>query len=210
MRNDAELSGLYVLTDESLGERMETVTAAAIAGGARIVQYRDKSSDPARREREAKVLRRLTRREGVLFIVNDDPVLAAEVKADGVHVGRDDAALREARGLLGETAIVGVSCYNSLRRARDAVAAGADYVAFGSIYASPTKHSTVRAPLDLFERAKRELDVPVCAIGGITVEKAPTVIAAGADMLAVVSAVMLADAPECAARHFTACFEKKP
>lgn len=207
MRGDEELSGLYVLTDASLGERLETVTAAAIAGGSRIIQYRDKSGDATKRVREAWVLRRLTRKHGVLFVVNDDPVLAAEVGADGVHVGRDDAALDEARGLLGDEAIVGVSCYNSLQRARKAVAAGADYIAFGSVYASPTKPGAVCAPLDLFGAARREFDVPLCAIGGITPANAPAALAAGADMLAVVSAVVFADDPEVAAWRFTACFE---
>src|SRR5690625_2709148 len=132
----AMLAGLYVLTDELLGERLEAVIAQAIAGGARIVQYRDKSRGPARRAPGARLVRRVTRTHDVLVIVDDDPLLAAEVEADGVHVGRHDSALEEARRLLGERAIIGASCYNSLKRARVAVAAGADYVAFGSVYPS--------------------------------------------------------------------------
>src|SRR5690625_7021413 len=99
-----------------------------------------------------------------------------------------------------------VSASSSLERARVAVAAGADYIALGSVYPSPTKPGAARAPLELFTRARRELDVPLCAIGGITPANAPTVLAAGANMLAVVSAVMLADDPEAAARRFTTCF----
>lgn len=207
MVSRAGLGGLYVLTDERLGGRLETVTAQAIAGGARIIQYRDKSLNPDKREREARRLRRLTRKHDVPLIVNDDPLLAAEVGADGVHVGQDDSSLGDARRLLGDQAIIGVSCYNSLKRGRAAVEAGADYIAFGSVYASATKRGAARASLGLLTEAKRELDVPVCAIGGITPDKAAPVIAAGADMLAVVSAVMLAGDPRAAARRFTECFK---
>ncbi|MGH8161393.1 MAG: thiamine phosphate synthase [Gammaproteobacteria bacterium] len=210
MPNHAQLKGLYVLTDERLGERLETVVATALDGGARLVQYRDKSKDAARREAEARMLRELTRRHDALLIVNDDPELADRVEADGVHLGRDDPDMAEARRLLGDDAIIGVSCYDSLQPARDAVAAGADYVAFGSVYPSPTKPDAVHAPLGLFTAAKRELDVPICAIGGITPGNAPPVVAAGADLLAVVSAVLFADDPESAARAFSRLFGNGP
>ncbi|MGA7964689.1 MAG: thiamine phosphate synthase [Gammaproteobacteria bacterium] len=198
-----ELAGLYVLTDEQLGERLEAAVDSALAGGARIIQYRDKSTDYARRETEARMLRTLTRRYGALLIVNDDPGLAARIEADGVHLGRDDAVIATARRLLGAKAIIGVSCYDSLSLARDAVAAGADYLAFGSIYPSPTKPDAVRAPLSLFREAKRETDVPLCAIGGITADNAEPVVAAGADMLAVISAIFSAQDMEQATRAFT-------
>ncbi|MDN5864770.1 MAG: thiamine phosphate synthase [Gammaproteobacteria bacterium] len=196
------LRGLYILTDERLGTHLESVTTAALKGGARLVQYRDKSADAGKCEREARALCALTHGHGALFLVNDDPALAAKVGADGVHLGRDDPEISSARRLLGIDAIIGVSCYDSLALARDAVGAGADYVAFGSVYPSPVKPDAVRAPLDLLTQAKRELGVPVCAIGGITPENAMPVIAAGADMLAVVSAIVFADDPQAVSRAF--------
>ncbi len=192
MNDDSRLKGLYVLTDERLGDGLAGAVDAALAGGARLIQYRDKSGDAGRREAEARRLRELTRRHGAVFIVNDDPALAARVEADGVHLGRDDPHVAAARRLLGAHAVIGVSCYASLARARAVAAAGADYVAFGSVHPSPTKPDAVRAPLELFAAAKRELDVPVCAIGGITPANAGPVLAAGADMLAVVSSVLSA------------------
>jgi len=200
----ADLRGLYVLTDERLGDRLEPAVAAALAGGARLVQYRDKSGDSARRLREARALRRLTRAYGALFLVNDDPALAAEAEADGVHLGRDDPGLGRARRLMGPEAVIGVSCYASLDRARAAVRAGADYVAFGSVYPSPTKPGAVYAPLSLFREARREIGRPLCAIGGITPDNAAPVAAAGADMLAVISSVVFAPDPGEAARRLAA------
>lgn len=203
MQRHGRLTGLYVLTDERLGERLEATVAAALVGGARLIQYRDKRTDAARREREAAALRKLTRRHGALLIVNDDPALAAAVGADGVHLGKDDPDIGEARRLLGEMGVIGVSCYDSLQRARDAVATGADYITFGSVFPSPTKPGAVRAPLELVAAGKRELAVPVCAIGGITPANAASVVAAGADLLAVVSAVVFAADVEAAARLLT-------
>lgn len=200
------LTGLYVLTDERLGERLEAAVEAALSGGARLVQYRDKGTSNARREAEGRMLRELTRRHGALLIVNDDPDLASRIDADGVHLGRDDPGIADARRLLGPDAAIGVSCYDSLQLARNAVAAGADYVAFGSVYPSPTKPHAVRAPLALFRKAKRELAVPVCAIGGITTDNADTVLAAGADMLAVVTSVLFAEDVQAAARGISERF----
>ncbi|MGH8128465.1 MAG: thiamine phosphate synthase [Gammaproteobacteria bacterium] len=204
---DWGLAGLlYVLTDERLGGRLEMAVDAALKGGARLIQYRDKSTDDAKRESEARLLRALTRRYGALLIVNDDPELAARVEADGVHLGRDDAGIAAARRLLGTELIIGVSCYDSLQLARDAVVAGADYIAFGSVYPSPTKPDAVRAPLSLFREAKRALDVPLCAIGGITPDNAGPVLTAGAALLAVISAVVFAEDSEAVARRLTECF----
>lgn len=199
--NDARLKGLYVLTDERRGGDLLEAVAAALAGGAVIVQYRDKSA-AARRIAEARQLRELTRRHGAVFIVNDDPWLAAESGADGVHLGRDDPDIAAARELLGGRAIIGVSCYDSLELGRGAVAEGANYVAFGSVYPSPTKPAAVRASLELFAAAKYELGVPICAIGGITPGNVGPVVAAGADMVAVISAVFSAPDIEQAASEF--------
>ena len=203
MRN--RLCGLYVITDTVQFTRDALVRAVAdtIAGGARIVQYRDKSDDSERRLAEASALRSLTLEHDVLFLINDDLDLAEAVAADGVHLGREDGAIDAARARLGSEAVIGASCYNSFELALDAEQAGADYVAFGSFFSSTTKPEAVPAGLELLTRAKQELSVPVCAIGGITKETAPVLITAGADMLAVISAVFSATDIEAAAREFS-------
>lgn len=199
------LSGLYVITNtvQFTRDALVRAVADAIAGGARIVQYRDKSSDTERRLIEASALRSLTLEHAVLFLINDDLDLAEAVAADGVHLGREDDAIEAARARLGPEAVIGASCYDSLERAQDAVRAGADYVAFGAFSPSISKPNAVAASLDLLVQAKRELPVPVCAIGGITQETAPALIAAGADMLAVISAVFAAKDITAAARAFS-------
>lgn len=197
-----QLQGLYAVTDEALGERLIEAAAEALEAGVRILQYRDKGDDVQRRQMEASVLCALARRHDALLIVNDDPSLAAAIRADGVHLGREDPDIASARRLLGPKAVIGVSCYDSLELARDAAAGGADYVAFGSVYPSSTKPGAVRASLELLTAAKRELGIPICAIGGITPVNAGTVLAAGADMLAVVSSVFAAPDIQQAVRSF--------
>ncbi|MHB9022265.1 MAG: thiamine phosphate synthase [Halothiobacillus sp.] len=200
------LCGLYVITDTRIAQREHLVhaVAQAIAGGARIVQYRDKSTDTERRLAEAAALRALTLAHDVIFLINDDLELAFAVAADGIHLGREDGAIAEVRARLGPTAIIGASCYNDLALAQRAVLAGADYVAFGAFSPSQTKPHAVPAPLALLHQARAALSVPLCAIGGITVENAPPLLAAGADMLAVISAVFSAPDIEAAARDFAA------
>ena len=187
----ARVHGLYVLADSGVVPvaDLERRTAEALAGGARVVQYRDKGGEPVVRLRTARALNALSRAHGALFIVNDDVELAANSGAHGVHVGREDAACRAARVLLGPGAIIGVSCYNQFDRARQAQAEGADYVAFGSFYPSVVKPAAVRASVALLAQARAALRVPIVAIGGITVENARALIDAGADALAVISAV---------------------
>jgi len=186
------LRGLYAIT----GEDLSRVEAALASGALCALQYRDKSADTARRLEEARALARLCRTHAVPFVVNDDLELALAARADGVHLGRDDASIAAARARW-PRGLIGASCYDRLELAERAVAAGADYVAFGSVFASPTKPAAVRAPLALFARARR-LGVPLVAIGGITLENAPQVLAAGADCLAVISDLF--DAPDVAAR----------
>jgi len=178
-----KLRGLYAITPES-GESAVLLgqVARALEGGIACLQYRRKARQSTR---EALALAALCRASGVPFIVNDDVGLALAVNADGVHLGRDDGDVATARLKLKEK-LLGVSCYDSLAAARGAVEAGADYIAFGSVFASPTKPGAVRAPLSLFSEA-RSLGVPLAAIGGITLENAPQVLAAGADALAVIS-----------------------
>ena len=202
----ARLAGLYVITDTQRTQRdaLVSAVAAAIAGGARIVQYRDKSGDAERRLVEASALRALTLAHNVVFLINDDVTLAHAVAADGVHLGREDGAIANARKTLGDEAIIGASCYNEFALAEQAVLAGADYVAFGAFYPSKTKPQAVPASLMLLAQARAQLPVPVCAIGGITLEHAPPLLAAGADMLAVISAVFAAPDVQTAAQAFTA------
>lgn len=203
-----KLHGLYVLTDQRLGHgaALTEAVAQALAGGARIVQLRDKSDDRATRLRDAEALATLCQRHDALFIINDDVELALAVGAHGVHVGKDDAPLRQARARLGDRALIGVSCYNDLARAKAAVADGANYVAFGSFYPSTVKPHAVHASLDLLRAARAQLRVPIAAIGGITAAAAPELIAAGADMLAVISDVFAAPDIGCAASRYAQAF----
>ena len=185
-----KLRGLYAITPETLdGAQLVEKVRAALEGGIALLQYRRKiRSDAA----EAATLMRLAHSFGVSFIVNDDVELAQRLGADGVHVGRDDGDVLSTKRRI---PLVGASAYDDLERARQAVRAGADYVAFGSVFASPTKPAAVRAPLSLFGN---DLGVPLCAIGGITLENAPQAIQAGASLLAVISDLF--DAPDVRAR----------
>jgi thiamine-phosphate pyrophosphorylase len=184
------LRGLYVITDNRLSPHDQLLehVEQALRGGARIVQYRDKQSTQEQRLEAANALNRLCREHDALFIVNDDLFLAQRCAAHGVHLGRDDAMLAEARNFLGPDYIIGASCYNRMDLAIQAVQAGADYIAFGRFFPSGTKPDAVQAERSLLQHA-RSLNVPVCAIGGITKANAPELIAAGADMIAVVEGV---------------------
>lgn len=193
-----EFLGLYVVTrDDMLLPRLSAMVGATLKGGAKLVQYRNKIAPPPLRRAQAAELLRICHAAGAKLIVNDDLALALEVGADGVHLGRDDGDLAAARKALGAERILGVSCYNEIARAEAAAAAGASYIAFGSIFASPTKEAAPRAPLALLGEAKR-FGLPMAAIGGITLENAPAVIAAGADMVAVITDLF--DAMDVAAR----------
>jgi thiamine-phosphate pyrophosphorylase len=186
----SRLRGLYCLTDNRLTPEdvlLESVEQA-LRGGARIIQYRDKQSSAATRLEQAQALNQLCREYNALLIINDDVELAAQSGAQGVHLGRDDAALTAARDYLGQQYLIGASCYNQIALAETAIKAGADYVAFGRFFTSSTKPEATHADIQLLQQAE-ELDIPVCAIGGITEENAPPLIKAGADMLAVVAGV---------------------
>ncbi len=189
------LRGLYAITpDGADGERLLRLVERALEGGTRLLQYRNKSAAPAQRLAEARALMALAARHDAKLIVNDDLVLALEVKAHGLHLGREDGELGAARAAF--RGLLGASCYDSLDLARRAAAAGADYIAFGSVFPSPTKPGAVRAPLSLFAAA-RPLGLPMVAIGGITLANAPELVRAGADCLAVISSLF--DAPDVAA-----------
>lgn len=190
VKRDRALRGLYLITpDTADGASLLARVERALAGRPALLQYRSKHPDAALRRGQATAIAALCRAAGVPFIVNDSLELALAVAADGVHLGRDDGDLRAVRAALGPERILGVTCYNEWARAEEGVAAGADYVAFGAVFASATKPAAVHAPLELLTRARGELQLPVAAIGGITLDNAPQAIAAGADLLAVISDV---------------------
>jgi thiamine-phosphate pyrophosphorylase len=203
------LRGLYAITPELADtEKLVARVRACIAGGATIVQYRAKDLAFERQREQAARLAQACRERGACFIVNDSVELAALVDADGVHLGRGDGDVSAAREALGDR-LVGISCYDELARVRAAADAGADYVALGSVFPSITKPGAARAPLALIAEAKRIAQRPVAAIGGITAANAREAIAAGADMVAVISAVFDAPDVEEAARAIARLFNER-
>ncbi len=204
-----QFAGLYAITPDELNtaELLRKVRPA-LKGGARILQYRNKVADTALKVQQASALRLLTREFNTTFIVNDDAHLAMQVDADGVHLGGEDGGVAEARALLGSTRIVGVSCYNRASLAFEAVRQGADYVAFGAFFPSGVKPDAAKADVHLLQTVRRELDVPIVAIGGITQQNGATLVEAGADALAVISALWSAPDIEVAAQGFSTLFSR--
>ena len=199
--------GVYALTPaEADTDRLLARVKAALEGGISALQYREKTGDVALRHSQASELLPLCRGHGVPLIINDDLRLADLVGADGVHLGAADAHLAEARIILGADKYIGISCYQSLQLAREAEAGGADYVAFGSFYPSPSKPQAPHAPLDLLRAAREVLRLPIIAIGGITSSNASALLDGGADALAVISAVFDAPDPRAAAMQLNALF----
>ncbi|MHB8914570.1 MAG: thiamine phosphate synthase [Thiobacillus sp.] len=210
MRKRVFPSGLYAITRETADTaRLLTEVEAALTGGAAAVQYRDKSDDVARRHEQASELLTLCQQFGVPLIINDDLRLADLCGADGVHLGREDGSVAKARVILGPDNFIGASCYQSLELAQAAQAEGADYIAFGSFYPSATKPEAVRAETPLLHAARSAIHVPIVAIGGITPANALPLLDAGADALAVLSALF--DAPDIreAAHAFNQLFESE-
>lgn len=188
------IEGVYAVTPDLEDERaLRDKVAAALTGGVRLVQYRSKRAG-TRREKQARSLATICRQYGARLVVNDDPRLAAMCGADGVHLGANDAPIAQARRVLGPTAMIGASCYSNLERAVQATAEGADYVAFGAMFPSATKPGATSAPLSLLRQARRAIYLPIVAIGGIDATNAAQVVEAGADAVAVVSALF--DAPD--------------
>ena len=203
----ARLRGLYAVTPETSDTAWLTERVAeCLEGGAALIQYRAKHAAPDLALEQARRLVRLCRAHGVALIVNDSVELALAAGADGVHLGRDDLDVSRARAAL-PAALIGVSCYDEPGRALALARAGADYVAIGSVFASPTKPFARRASLDKLAAAKSVSGLPVAAIGGITLENATLAIAAGADMVAVISAVFAASDVRAAARSFARLFD---
>ncbi len=206
---NALIKGLYAITpDETDTAELLRKVRFALRGGARVLQYRNKVADVLLRQQQASALRELAREFGVPLIVNDDMELARQVDADGVHLGATDGSAPDARAKLGGGKLIGVSCYNRLAPAQEAVRQGADYVAFGSFFPSTVKPDAVVASLDLLRQARRELRVPIVAIGGITAGNGAQLLEAGASALAVISAVFSAPEIEDAAREFSKLFEE--
>ncbi|GGY12415.1 thiamine phosphate synthase [Paludibacterium paludis] len=200
------IAGLYAITpDTNDTEKLIRDCAAVLAGGARMLQYRNKGQDETLKLAQAKGLHALCREHGAAFIVNDDITLAKRIGADGVHLGRDDASLAQARRELGPEAILGVSCYNLLMLAQNAAELGADYLAFGAVFPSATKPGAVHAPLELFAEAEK-FGLPRVAIGGITEHNAARVIAAGAEAIAVIGGLFDTPDPGLAARAISELF----
>jgi thiamine-phosphate pyrophosphorylase len=206
----AHLRGLYAITpDWSDSKRLMSVTETILAAGCRLLQYRNKTTSDCHRQEQAVALRGLTRRYGALLIINDDVELAGFCEADGVHLGEDDGELAQARARLGAGKILGASCYQDPALADRAARAGADYVAFGSFFPSTSKPQARRAGLDLLATGKSVSGRPVCAIGGITPDNSLPLIKAGADMVAVISALYDAPDPAQATQQFITLFENE-
>lgn len=200
--------GLYAVTQTD-GKSQDSVIAeveAAIRGGAVVVQYRDKN--PVDALTLARELVKVCHRYEVPLLVNDDVELALQAKADGVHLGKDDGHIREARDRLGAAAIIGISCYNSLDRALEGQAHGATYAAFGRFFPSNSKPLAAPAQLDTLRRAKQALSIPIVAIGGILPENGAELLAAGADLLAVIGGIFDRE-PEAAAKSYQPLFDRR-
>jgi thiamine-phosphate pyrophosphorylase len=204
------LGGLYAITDAGLqpADQLTERVRQAIDGGARLIQYRDKSAATQFRRRQANALAELCREYRVTLIINDDVELAAECGAQGVHLGKNDADPRLARRLLGANALIGVSCYDSLTLALKAADQGADYIAFGRFFPSRTKPEATPAGPDLIRVARQQLSLPIAAIGGITAVNGAALIDAGAAMLAVVHGVFGAADVRQAAAAYAALFQQ--
>ena len=203
------LTGLYAITPD-LGDSAELLrkVEAALEGGARALQYRNKVANPALRLEQARGLAQLCRAYHVPLIINDHLDLALEVDAEGLHIGAEDGSIAEARRQLGPDRILGVTCYRKIENALEAARLNASYVAFGGFFPSSVKGGSGGAPMSILAEAKRRTGLPVVAIGGITVENTPQLIAAGADSVAVITAVFGAADVRAAARQFNAIFSR--
>lgn len=203
------LSGLYVITDKTLIPRdsfIKTIEKTLI-GGAKIVQLREKDTPEEEIIRLGKGLHEITRKYGVPLIINDSPLLAKEIGADGVHLGDDDSPIAEARKLLGSEAIIGVSCYGKIERGLQAEKAGAHYVAFGTPFFTPTKPERKPTQFEVLREAKRKITrIPIFAIGGINAENARSVLETGVDGIAVITSVFGSSDPEKASRDLASLF----
>lgn len=207
MRDSFTIRGLYAITPDSVDlKTLIHKTQLAIQGGAFMVQYRSKIQDHAVKMQQCDAILRLCRDHNVPCIVNDDVEMCRILKADGVHLGEKDDNIAEVRHILGDDAIIGSSCYNQLDRAKIAQKEGATYVAFGAMFPTSTKPHAPRPTLALLKEAKREIQIPVVAIGGITVNNAQDVIEAGVDAIAVITSLYESKTIKETAEAFTKMF----
>jgi len=184
------LQGLYAITDVNLmGEQLLEMSKQAILGGIHILQYRNKTATLQQQENEALALAHLCKKHHVLFLINDNIDLALKVNADGVHLGQTDTQLLRAREKLGQEKIIGITCHNKIELAITAQEQGADYVAFGRFYTSHTKPTAPPADISILSNAKQSINIPIVAVGGITIKTAPDLLEQDADMLAVINAI---------------------
>lgn len=210
MKSMNNLRGLYAITDSTLlaDGRLLPYAEAALRGGARLLQYRDKSDNAATRLREADALRELCERHGATLVINDDAELAARLGV-GLHLGQEDGSLSAARALLGRRTIIGATCHASIELAEQARREGASYVAFGRFFNSSTKPGAPAATLEMLQQARQHIALPIVAIGGVTLDNTPQLIACGASLVAVVHALFAVDSAsevERRARAFSALF----
>jgi thiamine-phosphate pyrophosphorylase len=201
------IKGLYAVTpDIADTDLLLQKVEAALQGGINVLQYRNKLANHKLQTQQARAILPLCRQYNVPLIINDSVKLCLTLDADGVHLGADDGNLAEVRSRIGKDKILGASCYNRFDLALSAQQAGASYVAFGACFASQTKPNAPVAALDLFTRAKTELNIPTVAIGGITLQNAPQVISAGANAIAVINAIFGADDVKLASQQFYKVF----
>ena len=204
------LRGLYAITDSTLipAENFSDIVEQAIIGGACAVQYRDKTKDTAKQLDQARALHQLCQKHHIPLIINDNVELAQQISADGVHLGKHDGNIATARAILGNDAIIGVSCYNRLNLAEQAVKMGASYVAFGSFFNSSTKPNAIHASIDLLYQAKQRFkNIPIVAIGGITPENGKALVEAGVDCLAVIQGLFGQSDIKIAAQQYNELFD---
>jgi thiamine-phosphate pyrophosphorylase len=203
------IKGLYAVTpDITDTDELLRCVRLVLQGGAQVLQYRNKTADTALKLAQAWALRQLAREFKITFVVNDDVYMAAQVDADGVHLGGEDGSVAAARAVLGSSKIIGVSCYNRISLAHEAARQGADYVAFGAFFSSSVKPEAVKADVSLLRTSRQELSLPIVAIGGITQLNGKALIDAGADALAVISALFDAPDIEAAAHEFSTLFSR--
>ena len=205
------ISGLYAVTPDTADTPgLLANVEAALSGGARLLQYRNKTASAALRLTQGRALLALCWEYQVPLIINDHLELALALDAHGLHIGGEDGSVTEARNRLGPDKILGVSCYGRIENALAAAGAGATYVAFGGFFPSKVKPGAARTPVELLGEAKRGLKLPIVAIGGITLDNAPALLAAGADSVAVISALFEAPDIRSAARRFSKLFGRRP
>jgi thiamine-phosphate pyrophosphorylase len=203
------MKGLYLVTpDWDDTQKLLAVSDAALRGGVALLQYRHKTAGVELRKEQAARLQALCKQHGCPFIINDHVDLCMELDADGVHVGGTDESVAQVRAVIGRNKILGASCYGSIELARDAHQAGASYVAFGGFYPSRVKKYPITTPPEIVAQSRAEIPVPNVVIGGMTQENAVPLVAQGADMVAAISSVYLADDPEAAARGFAGLFKR--